>query len=74
MPSNAYSGRLVPLLRDAEELNDAYTQLLGVRALQHFAAVVLSEKFVHMFAPMRRVANQSSAAHVNGKIQMFERD
>jgi hypothetical protein len=30
VPSNAYNGRLVTLLRDAEELNDAYTQLHGV--------------------------------------------
>lgn len=48
MPSNAYSGRLVPLLRDAEELNDAYTQLQVVPALQHFATAALNRAVVVM--------------------------
>jgi len=46
VPSNAYAGRLVPLLRDAEELNDAYTQLHGVAALQHFATAALNRAAV----------------------------
>ncbi len=48
MASNAYSGRLVPLLRDAEELNDAYTQLQGVPPLQHFATAALNRAVVVM--------------------------
>ena len=46
MPSNAYSGRLVPLLRDAEELDNAYTQFQGVPALQHFATEALNRAVV----------------------------
>jgi RiboL-PSP-HEPN len=48
VPSTAYSGRLVPLLRDAEELNDAYTQLNGVPALRHFATEALNRAVVVM--------------------------
>ena len=48
MPSNAYSGRLVPLLRDAVELNRAFTQLQGVSALQHYATAALSRAAVVM--------------------------
>jgi hypothetical protein len=48
VPSNAYVGRLVPLLRDAEELNDAYTQLQGVPALQPFATPALNRAVVVM--------------------------
>lgn len=48
MPSNAYTGRLVPLLRDAEELNDAYTQLHNVPALQPFATAALNRAAIVM--------------------------
>ncbi len=48
MPSNAYSDRLVPLLRDAEELNDAYTQLHGIATLQRFATAALNRAAVVM--------------------------
>lgn len=46
MPSNAYFGRLVPLLRDAEDLNEAYTQLQGAPALQPFATAALNRAAV----------------------------
>ncbi len=46
MPSNAYSGRFIPLLRDAEELNDAYTQLQAVPATRHFATEALNRAVV----------------------------
>ncbi|WP_420841819.1 HEPN domain-containing protein [Fimbriiglobus ruber] len=36
------------MLRDAEELNDAYTQLQGVPAMQHFATAALSRAVVVM--------------------------
>jgi hypothetical protein len=48
VPSVAYTGRLVPLLRDAEELDEAYTQLQAVPALQHFATAALNRAVVVM--------------------------
>ena len=48
MPSNAYSGRFVPLLRDADELNEAYSELQGVPALHHFATAALCRAVVVM--------------------------
>lgn len=46
MPSNAYTGRLVPLLQDAEDLNMAYRKLKGVASLQRFATAAISRAVV----------------------------
>jgi hypothetical protein len=46
MPSNAFTGRLVPLLRDAEELIAADEQLDAVAALQRFATEALTRAVV----------------------------
>lgn len=48
MPSNAYSGRLVPLLEDAEQLNAAYTALHDVPTLRHHATEALTRSVVVM--------------------------